>query len=66
MDVLLGLWLYMYMGGRFATCVFEVRDDSLGSVGIGKLTPDRPPDEMGLLGLASGLGVVGGENVNVS
>lgn len=63
MDVLLGLWLYMYMGGRFATCVFEVRDDSLGSVGIGKLTPTRPDNGVGLLGLGLGLRVGGNGTV---
>lgn len=41
MDVLQGLWLYLYRAGRFQLAVFEVRDDSFGSVGIGKITPER-------------------------
>ena len=24
--------------------LFEVRDDQFGTVGIGKITPERPPD----------------------
>jgi len=55
MNVLQGLWLYLYMEGRFCTCVFEVRDDQLGSVGIGKITPGRPDDGIGLLGLKFGV-----------
>jgi len=62
MDVLQGLWFYLYMGGRFSTCVFEVRDDQFGSVGIGRITPERIPDGVGLLGL----GVVNRENDTVA
>lgn len=50
MNVLQGLWLYLYRGGRFQTAVFEVRDDQFGTVGIGKITPERPD------GLALGMG----------
>lgn len=56
MNVLQGLWLYLYMGGRYATCLFEVWDDQFGSVGIGKITPERMPD---------GVGVMNGENNTV-
>lgn len=42
MDVLQGLWLYLYRGGRFAMALFEVADDQFGSVGVGKVSPERP------------------------
>ncbi len=42
MNVLQGLWLYLYREERFVTAVFEVRDDQFGTVGIGKITPERP------------------------
>lgn len=48
MNVLNGLWWYMYRGGRYRLAVFEVRDDQFGTVGIGKITPDRPPDDLAL------------------
>ncbi len=59
MDVLQGLWLYLYRAGRFQTAVFEVRDDQLGTVGIGKITPGRPDAGVGLeggVGLGKGKG----------
>lgn len=59
MNVLQGLWLYLYRAGRFQTAVFEVRDDQLGTVGIGKITPERPDARMGLgdgMGLGKGKG----------
>ncbi|CAD6575246.1 MAG: hypothetical protein ASARMPREDX12_007159 [Alectoria sarmentosa] len=42
MNVLQGLWLYLYRADRFQVAMFEVRDDQFGTVGIGKITPDRP------------------------
>ena len=59
MNVLQGLWLYLYRGDRFHMAVFEVRDDQLGTVGIGRITPERPD------GLVLGMGIVGGGNESV-
>lgn len=47
MNVLNGLWWYLYRAGRYQLAVFEVRDDQFGTVGIGKITPERP-DGVGL------------------
>ncbi|KAF6223222.1 hypothetical protein HO133_000064 [Letharia lupina] len=58
MNVLQGLWLYLYRAGRFQMAAFEVRDDQFGTVGVGKITPDRPD---GLV-----LGMVGAGNGSVS
>lgn len=55
MNVLQGLWLYLYRAGRFQVAVFEVRDDQFGTVGIGKITPERP-DATVMLGIGTGLG----------
>lgn len=63
MNVLQGLWLYLYRAGRFQQAVFEVRDDQFGTVGIGKITPDRPDGLV--LGIGMGMGVVGGRNGSV-
>lgn len=41
-DVLQGLWLYLYRGERFTTAIFEVADDQFGSVGVGKVSEQRP------------------------
>ncbi|CAF9909957.1 MAG: hypothetical protein ALECFALPRED_006118 [Alectoria fallacina] len=51
MNVLQGLWLYLYRADRFQVAMFEVRDDQFGTVGIGKVTPDRPD------GLVLGMGM---------
>ena len=57
MNVLQGLWLYLYRADRFHQAVFEVRDDQFGTVGIGKITPKRPDDVVE--------GAVGGKNGSV-
>ena len=49
-DVLQGIWLYLYRGDRSRTTVFEVRDDTWGRVGVGKVSRDRMPDYPPLLG----------------
>ncbi|KAM0797638.1 hypothetical protein BDR22DRAFT_892067 [Usnea florida] len=42
MNVLQGLWLYLYRAGRYQGAVFEVRDDQFGTVGVGRITDERP------------------------
>lgn len=53
MNVLQGMWLYLYRGDRFHTAVFEVRDDQFGTVGIGKITPGESGGRV-LLGTGNG------------
>ena len=41
-DSLQGIWNYMYRGGRLVGAIFEVNDDTLGVVGVGKISVSRP------------------------
>ena len=57
-DTLQGIWEYMYRGGRYVGAIFEVNDDTVGRVGVGKISvskdPLDPPDS-GVVGrLGSG------------
>lgn len=45
--MLQGLFEYLYRGERLMTAVFEVRDDSFGVVGVGRVTAERIPDVEG-------------------
>ena len=58
MNVLQGLWLYLYREDRFQVAMFEVRDDQFGTVGIGKITPDRPDGLVLGVGMGMGMGNV--------
>ncbi|KAL6716432.1 hypothetical protein ACLMJK_005999 [Lecanora helva] len=41
-NVLQGLWDFLYRGGREGEAVFEVVDEVWGTVGVGKVTRERP------------------------
>jgi hypothetical protein len=48
-NVLEGLRLWLYMDRIDRAAVFEVRDESFGGIGIGRISPDpTPPESMGV------------------
>ena len=41
-NVLDGLWWFLFREGRYMEAIFEVQEDGIGTVGVGKVSKARP------------------------